>query len=37
MTLVVGHTAGMDTPLEPPLPPQLARPRATLPDGEGWA
>jgi ATP-dependent DNA ligase len=24
-------------PLEPPLSPQLARPRAKLPDGEGWA
>jgi ATP-dependent DNA ligase len=24
-------------PLTPPVPPQLARPRAKLPDGEGWA
>jgi ATP-dependent DNA ligase len=24
-------------PLSPPLSPQLARPRASLPDGEGWA
>jgi len=24
-------------PLAPPVAPQLARPRATLPDGEGWA
>jgi ATP-dependent DNA ligase len=24
-------------PLSPPLPPQLARSRATLPDGDGWA
>jgi ATP-dependent DNA ligase len=24
-------------PLTPPLPPQLARSRASLPDGEGWA
>jgi ATP-dependent DNA ligase len=24
-------------PLTPPLPPQLARPRASLPEGEGWA
>jgi ATP-dependent DNA ligase len=27
----------MTLPLSPPVPPQLARPRATLPDGEGWA
>jgi ATP-dependent DNA ligase len=27
----------MPLPLTPPLPPQLARPRASLPDGEGWA
>ena len=26
-----------DTALMPPILPQLARPRATLPDGEGWA
>jgi len=24
-------------PLKPPISPQLARPRASLPDGEGWA
>jgi ATP-dependent DNA ligase len=24
-------------PLKPPIAPQLARPRASLPDGEGWA
>jgi ATP-dependent DNA ligase len=24
-------------PITPPVPPQLARPRAKLPDGEGWA
>ena len=27
----------MSLPLTPPVPPQLARPRAKLPDGEGWA
>src|ERR687890_395619 len=27
----------MSLPLTPPLLPQLARPRATLPEGEGWA
>jgi ATP-dependent DNA ligase len=27
----------MTLPLSPPVPPQLARPRAKLPDGEGWA
>jgi len=27
----------MSLPLTPPVLPQLARPRATLPDGEGWA
>jgi ATP-dependent DNA ligase len=27
----------MALPLEPPLAPQLARPRAALPDGDGWA
>ncbi len=27
----------MSLPLTPPLPPQLARPRASLPEGEGWA
>ncbi len=27
----------MTLPLTPPLAPQLARPRATLPEGEGWA
>jgi len=27
----------MPLPLSPPLPPQLARSRAALPDGEGWA
>jgi ATP-dependent DNA ligase len=27
----------MALPLKPPLLPQLARPRAKLPDGEGWA
>ncbi|MBA3326682.1 MAG: ATP-dependent DNA ligase [Solirubrobacterales bacterium] len=27
----------MALPLAPPLPPQLARSRATLPDGDGWA
>ncbi|MGH2944028.1 MAG: ATP-dependent DNA ligase [Solirubrobacteraceae bacterium] len=27
----------MPLPLTPPLPPQLARPRATLPEGEGWS
>jgi ATP-dependent DNA ligase len=27
----------MSLPLTPPLSPQLARPRAKLPDGEGWA
>src|SRR5687767_4423529 len=27
----------MSLPLSPPVPPQLARPRAKLPDGEGWA
>ncbi len=27
----------MALPLQPPVAPQLARPRATLPEGEGWA
>ena len=27
----------MALPLEPPITPQLARSRATLPDGDGWA
>ncbi|HEY7618979.1 MAG TPA: ATP-dependent DNA ligase [Solirubrobacteraceae bacterium] len=27
----------MTLPLNPPLPPQLARSRANLPDGDGWA
>ncbi|HEX4363542.1 MAG TPA: ATP-dependent DNA ligase [Solirubrobacteraceae bacterium] len=27
----------MNLPLQPPLLPQLARPRASLPDGDGWA
>ena len=27
----------MTLPLNPPLPPQLARSRASLPDGDGWA
>jgi ATP-dependent DNA ligase len=27
----------MSLPLSPPVPPQLARPRAKLPDGDGWA
>ena len=27
----------MALPLQPPVLPQLARPRATLPDGDGWA
>lgn len=27
----------MTLPLAPPLPPQLARSRATLPEGDGWA
>jgi ATP-dependent DNA ligase len=27
----------LSLPLKPPLEPQLARPRAGLPDGEGWA
>ena len=27
----------MSLPITPPLAPQLARPRAKLPDGEGWA
>src|SRR3954466_623049 len=27
----------MSLPLTPPVPPQLARPRAKLPEGEGWA
>ena len=27
----------MPLPLKPPLPPQLARSRASLPEGEGWA
>jgi ATP-dependent DNA ligase len=27
----------MTLPLSPPVPPQLARPRAKLPDAEGWA
>jgi ATP-dependent DNA ligase len=27
----------MSLPLEPPVLPQLARPRATLPEGDGWA
>jgi ATP-dependent DNA ligase len=27
----------MALPLQPPIAPQLARPRATLPDGDGWA
>jgi ATP-dependent DNA ligase len=27
----------MSLPLTPPLSPQLARPRASLPDGDGWA
>jgi len=27
----------MALPLSPPVPPQLARPRAKLPEGEGWA
>ena len=27
----------MALPLKPPILPQLARPRATLPEGEGWA
>lgn len=27
----------MSLPLNPPLPPQLARSRTSLPDGEGWA
>ena len=27
----------MALPLRPPLPPQLARSRASLPDGDGWA
>src|SRR5919106_4430417 len=27
----------MSLPLSPPVPPQLARPRAKLPEGEGWA
>ncbi|MDP2713140.1 MAG: ATP-dependent DNA ligase [Solirubrobacteraceae bacterium] len=27
----------MTLPIEPPLLPQLARPRASLPDGDGWA
>jgi len=27
----------MALPLHPPLAPQLARPRATLPEGDGWA
>ena len=27
----------MALPLSPPIPPQLARPRAALPEGDGWA
>ena len=27
----------MSLPLTPPVLPQLARPRASLPEGEGWA
>jgi hypothetical protein len=27
----------MSLPISPPLPPQLARSRASLPEGEGWA
>ncbi|HVW16872.1 MAG TPA: ATP-dependent DNA ligase [Solirubrobacteraceae bacterium] len=27
----------MSLPISPPLPPQLARPRPTLPEGDGWA
>ena len=27
----------MSLPLSPPILPQLARPRASLPEGEGWA
>jgi ATP-dependent DNA ligase len=27
----------MSLPLSPPVPPQLARPRAKLPEGDGWA
>src|SRR3954451_6258152 len=27
----------MSLPLSPPVPPQLARPRAKLPEGEAWA
>ncbi|HEY1539488.1 MAG TPA: ATP-dependent DNA ligase [Solirubrobacteraceae bacterium] len=27
----------MALPLQPPIAPQLARPRATLPEGDGWA
>jgi len=27
----------MTLPLQPPVAPQLARPRATLPEGDGWA
>src|SRR5215204_5385764 len=27
----------MSLPLSPPVPPQLARPRTKLPEGEGWA
>jgi ATP-dependent DNA ligase len=29
--------ADMDLPLSPPVPPQLARSRETLPEGEGWS
>jgi ATP-dependent DNA ligase len=28
---------GVSLPLQPPILPQLARPRAVLPEGEGWA
>src|SRR3954469_17460731 len=27
----------MSLPIAPPLPPQLARPRTALPEGDGWA
>ncbi len=30
------YDAPMKLPLEPPVPPQLARSRASLPEGEGW-
>jgi ATP-dependent DNA ligase len=32
----VYNTASVKTPLDPPIPPQLARPQKALPEGEDW-